>query len=477
MLQNKANAQSVFIFFSEGINTLLESEKTTIYCGADPSAQSLHVGNLVPLIILQHFRSRGHNVITLVGGATGIVGDPSGRSTERAQMEADTRSNNITKIRGQLETVLERGMTHLVSRGYPAENFGKGESTNNADWWKDMGMLQFLGTYGHHIRVGQMLARDSVKNRMESDQGIGFNEFTYQVLQAYDFWHLHSQKGCKIQVGGNDQWGNITAGIDLISRLRAEVSKNQKAHEKELKKKAQKKDTNSTEKQASDESNFKLTKVAKDTDPAYGITVPLLTTPSGEKFGKSAGNAIWIDPQMTKPFDLYQYFVKAPDSVVNHYLKMFTFLPIDTISAIMKQHSENESKRYAQRVLAREMTDFVHGPGQGKNSEVLTEILFGGSQRTEHSTQTIIDAFDSQGLVQKIKKSELVGNQWKAVLAKVTGKSLSEIGRLISGNGVYKGLDRVLVANSAIEEKDLTENRMLLVRIGKAKYFIIEAIE
>lgn len=467
----------LFVLISENVAALLENEKTTIYCGADPSAQSLHVGNLVPLIILQHFRSRGHNVIALVGGATGIVGDPSGRSTERAQMESDARAHNITKIRGQLETILDRGMKYLNSRGYAAENFGNGESANNADWWKDMGMLHFLGTYGRHIRVGHMLARDSVKNRMESEQGIGFNEFTYQVLQAYDFWHLHSQKGCKIQVGGNDQWGNITAGIDLISRLRAEILKKQKESEKEQKKKNAKTSGNPTQQKPHQDSNIGLLKIPKNTDPAYGITVPLLTTPSGEKFGKSAGNAIWIDPAMTKPFDLYQYFVKAPDSVVHNYLKMFTFLPLDTISQIMETHTQDEAKRFAQRVLAKEVTNFVHGLGSGTHSEVLSEILFGGSQRTEHSTQTIIEAFETQDLVMRVKRSDLVGSQWRTVLSELTGKSLSEIGRLINGNGVYKGLDRTPVTNSTIESSDLTENKMLLVRIGKSKYFIIEAVE
>lgn len=459
------------LFCSDSITPLLESEKITVYCGADPSAQSLHVGNLIPLIILLHFRSRGHNVIGLVGGATGIVGDPSGRSTERAQMEATTRTNNIKKIRGQLETFLERGKAHITTRGYAEEGFGKCESANNADWWKEMGMLHFLGTYGRHIRVGQMLARDSVKNRMNSEQGIGFNEFAYQILQAYDFWWLHSHKGCKLQVGGNDQWGNITAGIDLISRLRSETLKNEKNTEKEKSKK-QKQVSSTTSDENSEE--FKPPRVSKGSEPAYGITVPLLTTPSGEKFGKSAGNAVWIDPEMTKPFELYQYFVKAPDSVIENYLKMFTFLPLDTIASIIEEHKKDESQRYAQHILAKEVTDFVHGPGSGNNSEILTEILFGGAQRTQHSTETILEAFKAQSLVKKFGKNELIGKPWRTVLANIMDKSLSEAGRLISGGGVYKGLERIQVTNSNIEDTDLTEGKMLLVRIGKSKYFIIE---
>lgn len=205
-------------------------------------------------------------------------------------MESDVRSNNVTHIRSQLETFLSRGKEYADKRGY--KGFGTARTQNNADWWRDVKMLNFLSIYGRHIRVGQMLARESVKNRMESEQGIGFNEFTYQILQAFDFWHLHSNEGCRLQVGGNDQWGNITAGTDLISRLRSEAAKNKTLG--------------------------KLPKASKDQDAAYGMTVPLLTTPSGEKFGKSAGNAVWIDPSLTKPYELYQ--VSRSKLIITSYL-------------------------------------------------------------------------------------------------------------------------------------------------------------
>lgn len=210
-----------------------------------------------------------------VGGATGEVGDPSGRKTERTQIQSSERTNNVEHIQAQLSAFLERGAAYAATRGYSSP--GTKTLRNNASWWKPIGMLEFLATYGRHIRIGQMMARDSIKSRLESEAGIGFNEFTYQILQAYDFWHLYSTENCRVQVGGNDQWGNITAGIDLITRLNRQKRLEQGDNEK------------STEEKE-----------------AFGITVPLLTTPSGEKFGKSAGNAIWIDPTMTRPYELYQ---------------------------------------------------------------------------------------------------------------------------------------------------------------------------
>lgn len=372
---------------------MVEKEKITVYCGADPSAVSLHVGNLIPLLILLHFYIRGHNVIGLVGGATGEVGDPSGRSTERQQMESDVRSNNVSHIRSQLQTFLDRGKAYAETRGYAG--FGTATTRNNADWWRDIKMLNFLATYGRHIRVGQMLARDSVKNRIQSEQGIGYNEFTYQILQAFDFWHLHSNEGCRLQVGGNDQWGNITAGIDLISRLRGEANKNKTLG--------------------------KLPKVAKDEDPVYGITVPLLTTPSGEKFGKSAGNAIWIDPSLTKPYELYQYFIRAPDSVVRAYLNMFTLLPLEAIEEIMATHAQDESARSAQKILAKEITDLVHGLGAGDRAKIMSSIMFSSGET--FSNEDILSVFRAENMLHSLSKDQVVGAPWRDVIADLTKKS------------------------------------------------------
>lgn len=469
----------MFKKISESISTLLEKEKVSLYCGADPSANSLHVGNLIPLIILLHFRARGHNPIALVGGATGIVGDPSGRKTERQQMEAATRSNNVANIRKQLETFLTRGEQYASKKGYPSSNFGKLQSTDNSNWWKNMGMLEFLGTYGRHIRVGQMLARDSVKSRMESEQGIGFNEFAYQILQAYDFWHLHSTQGCKVQVGGNDQWGNITAGIDLITRLRSELFRKEKERKDLLKK--NKNDKEAVEKlEAERDPIFDTLPIpSKEFEPAYGITVPLLTTPSGEKFGKSAGNAVWIDPKLTKPYELYQYFVKAPDSIVEKYLKLFTFLPMESISKLMEEHVKAPEAFKAQKVLAKEVTDLVHGEGFGQESAIMSEILFprndSSTKSSGYNADTIISAFDRQDLVVRVPFKDIENVEWREFLSKLTGKSKTNISQLLKTNSVYTGAELNPVQEKVITKDQLIENKLLLIRVGKKSFHLVEA--
>ncbi|KAF5099575.1 hypothetical protein D0Z00_001585 [Geotrichum galactomycetum] len=303
----------------------------------------------------------------------------------------------MVHIRQQLANFLERGRAYAETHGY-ANGLGTATTRNNHDWWKDVNMLRFLATYGRHIRVGQMLARDSVKNRMESEQGIGFNEFTYQILQAYDFWHLHSQEGCSLQVGGNDQWGNITAGIDLISRMRAEYTRTGRTAE--------------------------IPKLAEGADAAYGITVPLLTTPSGEKFGKSAGNAVWINADLTKPYELYQYFVRAPDSVVENYLKMFTLLPLEHIDAAVEEHRKDESRRTAQKLLAEEITDLVHGLGAGNRAKIMSAVMFPSAAEGETlAAAEVLQVFRAENMLVSLKKDEVVGAQWRDVIAGLTKKS------------------------------------------------------
>ncbi|CAN6624028.1 tyrosine--tRNA ligase, mitochondrial [Trichomonascus vanleenenianus] len=423
---------------SPELESLVAKEKVTLYLGADPTASSLHVGNMVPLMVLLHFFIRGHTAIALVGGATGEVGDPSGRTTERTQMKDDVRASNVQKIHAQMERFLQRGWDYAVARGYTEK--GKTILENNANWWEGMSMLHFLGTYGRHIRVGHMLARDSVKSRLNSDQGIGFNEFTYQVLQAYDFWHLFKTYNCRLQLGGNDQWGNITAGTDLISRLRGHLKGD----------------------------------MAKN--DAYGITVPLLTTPSGEKFGKSAGNAVWLDGELTKPYDLYQYFVKSPDSVVEDYLKLFTLLPIEEIAVIMEEHAKDESARVAQRTLAREVTDLVHGLGSGERAQLISAILFPSTEKSVEipTAEEVLDAFEAEKLVKSASRSSILGAPWKTALSEVLGVTKSEAARLLKNGGIYYGIDRSPLKDaSTVEAHHLTEDKLLLLRVGKSNYTIV----
>lgn len=427
------------------------SNKFKLYCGADPTAKSLHLGNLLPLMILLHFVLRGHDIVTLVGGATAIVGDPSGRDSERKQLEDKERLDNVTKIQLQMKEFISNGIEYAKSRNYPINQLGKAESLNNASWWSDIKMLEFLGTYGKHIRVSQMLSRDSILSRLESNNGLGFNEFSYQVLQAYDFWHMFKHNGVNMQIGGNDQWGNITAGIDLISRLQR---------------------------------HFKTDKKEKE-QPAYGMTVPLLTTPSGAKFGKSAGNAVFINEQETSPFQLYQFFINVPDDMVLRLLKCFTLLPSAVIEGdIMPKHEKDPGWRIAQRVLAREVTDMIHGVGSGDKMAYITSFLFPTPDQPfndEISADKLLDAFRKSGILVKFSRQELEYDELRlsTLLAKVMDKSRNETKQLIKSGGVYIGIERDQIDDPDDlilfdRQNHLFEDKLLLVRTGKQNYYVVE---
>ncbi|KAG7665656.1 MSY1 [[Candida] subhashii] len=426
------------------------SQQFKLYCGADPSAASLHLGNLLPLMILLHFNLRGHDVVGLVGGATGQIGDPSGRLTERSQMKSDTRETNVEKIQGQLERFLNNGIEYAKSRSFPQAKEAKVEIMNNKTWWAPIKMLDFLAEYGRFIRISSMLARDSISSRLENTEGggLGFNEFTYQILQAYDFWHLYRQHGVNLQVGGNDQWGNITAGIDLIGRLQ---------HHYKIK-----------------------------PEPVFGVTVPLLTTPTGEKFGKSAGNAVFIDERLTTPYQMYQYFIHTPDEMVEKLLKIFTLLPLSVIEQeIMPRQEQDPGVRLAQRVLAREVVDLIHGVGTGDEMAFVTGFLFPTPDQPYNnvvSAEKLIKIFRKSGILVTIKLDELDPEiRLSKLLAKITKKSNREMRQLIKSGGVYLGLER-----DQFEDPDdvvlfdpkhhLIEEKMMLVRVGKQNYSVVEFV-
>lgn len=422
----------------QSLESVAEQNKLSLYCGADPSADSLHVGNLMPLIVLLHFMIHGHNPVALVGGATGEVGDPSGRSSERQPMVEETRVSNVDRIKQQMNLFFQRGRQYAVSKGYNESSMGQFQVVNNALWWKPVKMLDFLATYGRHIRVSQMIARDSVKNRLMSEQGLGLNEFVYQVLQAYDFWHLYKSNNCLVQVGGNDQWGNISAGIDLISRLKSSI---------------------------------------KREENAFGLTVPLLTTPSGEKFGKSAGNAVWIDREKTSVYHLYQYLVTSSDEVVEQYLKLLTLVPLPEIEEIMNKHRQRPESRLAQRILALEVTNLIHGIGSGERASVISSVLFPApGDESVPTSKSILEAFSSECLLLKIPSSDIIGQSWRSVIASISGKSKSEAGRMLKSRGVYWGLDRQTVVDEIISKQHVTDDSLLLIRLGKSKYHVIQVI-
>ncbi|KAI5962974.1 MSY1 [Candida pseudojiufengensis] len=420
--------------------------KFKLYCGADPTAESLHLGNLLPLMVLLHFRICGNDVIGLVGGATGQVGDPSGRTTERKGLNLNEVEDNVTKIQSQITTFLQNGIEYAKSRQFPMnKQIGDVSSVNNESWWRDVKMLNFLSTYGKHIRVSAMLARDSISSRLESG-GIGFSEFTYQILQAYDFFHLYKDQNVNMQVGGNDQWGNITAGIDLISRLKKSVNKS---------------------------------------NEAYGLTVPLLTNPSGEKFGKSAGNAVFIDSKLTSPYQMYQYFINVPDDMVAKLLKAFTLLPLNVIEGeLIPKHEADPGLRIAQRVLAREVVDLIHGVGVGDEMAYITGFLFPTPDQPfddNINAEKLINNFKRSGILYKYPMHKCDDIKMSALLSDITGKSKSEIKRLIKSGGVYLGLDR-----DQFEDPDdvvlfdkshhLVDGKLMLIRIGKQNYYVVEFV-
>lgn len=428
-------------------------KKMKLYCGADPTAESLHLGNLLPLMVLLHFVLRGHDIVGLVGGATGAVGDPSGRKTERAMLEESKREDNVAKIQQQMVTFFQNGIKYAQSRQIETLNVGQVSSANNASWWKSITFLDFLSTYGTHIRVSQMLARDSILSRLQSQQGIGFNEFAYQVLQAYDFWHLFKNEGVNIQLGGNDQWGNITAGTDFISRVQRQFGG--------------------------------LGKKGAEL-PAYGMTVPLLTTASGEKFGKSAGNAVFISSKLTTPYQLYQFFVNAPDDLVNKLLRTLTLLPDEAIdSVVLKKHEQDPANRIAQRVLAREVVDMIHGPGVGDEMAYITSFLFPTPDQPfddDITADKLISKFKNSGILQKIQLSSFPNPddiKMSTLLSKIFNKSKNETKKLIKGGGVYFGLNRdqfIDPDDVVLFDKDnhLIDKKLFLVRSGKQNYYVVE---
>jgi tyrosyl-tRNA synthetase len=305
---------------AEALAATLAQGGITLYHGIDPTADSLHVGNLLGLIMLRRFLDAGHHVIALAGGATGMIGDPSGRSEERNLLDEPTLRHNVAAIKAQITRVLGPD--------------GNWDMVDNYEWTRDVTLLDFLRDVGKHVTVNQMIARESVKTRMAGDQGISFTEFSYMLLQAFDFWWLNQHKHCELQIGGSDQWGNILGGIDLIRRRAGTV--------------------------------------------AHGLCWPLLTAADGSKLGKSTGARVWLDPLLTSPYQFRQYWISTEDADVAQRLHQFTLLATDEIHAVMATHGSAPERRVAQRALAREVTTLVHGTDAWNSADRAAEVLFGG---------------------------------------------------------------------------------------------------
>jgi tyrosyl-tRNA synthetase len=393
------------------LDQLLNSGQQRIYIGFDPTADSLHVGSLLPALMLARFQQAGHRPIVLVGGATGMIGDPSGRSSERQLQTIDLIRANAEGIRNQL------------ARFFDFSGSAAAIAANNYDWTHGVSYLDFLRDVGKHFTVNHMLAKESVRSRLEDrEHGISYTEFSYMLLQAYDFLHLFEHDACRIQGGGSDQWGNITAGIELIRR--------------------------------------------KTGGQAFGITFPLLTTSSGEKFGKSAGNAIWLDANKTSPYQFYQYWINTDDRDVERFLKLFTFLDLEEIAAIMANPPES---RAAQKRLAAEVTKLVHGPDSLNQAQKASDVLFGGDM-TGLTDRDLAEIFaDVPSFEIDLSNPVKIGD---ALVRAGAAKSKGEAARLVAGGGVYLNNRRIEGSDTQIQASDRASESMLILRVGKKNYYL-----
>ena len=403
---------------------LLEGVRSA-YVGIDPTADSLHIGHLVGVMMLKHFQNCGHRPYALVGGATGMVGDPSGKSAERNLLTNEVLEHNIAGIKKQLAKFLDFEST--------AEN--RAILVNNYDWMKDFSFLNFIRDIGKHITVNYMMAKDSVKKRFdptENTEGMSFTEFSYQLLQGYDFLHLYRENGLTLQMGGSDQWGNITTGTELIRRIAG--------------------------------------------GKAYAMTCPLITKADGTKFGKSEGGNIWLDPEKTSPYKFYQYWLNTSDADAEKYIKIFTMLTQEEVAELTKQHQEAPHLRILQKKLAEEITVMVHSREDYDNAVKASEILFGNSTSESLKSldeKTFLDVFE--GVPQKeIAKEEVIGVSIVALLSEKSGflKSKSEAQRELKGNAISVNKEKVNDA-FVVSENDLINGKFILLQKGKKNYFVV----
>ena len=403
---------------TDGLKDLFAAERVTAYIGFDPTASSLHVGSLLPVMALARLQRFGHNPIAIVGGGTGMIGDPSGKSQERTLLSLDQINENLAGLRQQLARFLD-----FDSATNPAR------VVNNADWLATFDLLGFLRDTGKYFTVNYMLQKESVNRRLESEDGISYTEFSYLLLQARDFLELFDRFGCTLQMGGSDQWGNITAGIDLVRKLRAKK--------------------------------------------AHGLVMPLVTTASGVKFGKTEAGTIWLDSARTSPFKFYQFWLNTDDRDVIPYLKYFTFLDRDAVAALERATQAAADKREAQRVLAREVTALVHGPDHVARAEHASSLLFGEDIATLDvdevlavfddvpSTELPADALgDGIGIVDLIARVQLAASK-------------SDARRLVQSGGVYVNNRRVSDPQARVTRDQAIGGRLFLLRKGQKQNHLI----
>ena len=405
-----------------GTEDQLNKEMTTGYIGFDPTADSLHIGNLVPIILLNHLQRCGHKPIALVGGATGMVGDPSGKNEERNLLSEEVLDHNLACVKKQLEKFLDFN---------PAKS-NAAEMANNYDWFKDFTFLDFIRDVGKHITVNYMMSKDSVKKRLDGETGMSFTEFTYQLVQGYDFYYLHKNKNCKLQMGGSDQWGNIVTGTELIRR--------------------------------------------KSGGEGFAFTCPLITKADGGKFGKSEKGNIWLDAKRTSTYQFYQFWLNTADADAEKYIKIFTFLPKEEIDTLLAAHKGNEHQRILQKKLAEEVTCFVHSREDYEFAVNASQILF------NNDTAEILQALTEDQLLQvldgvpTVNVSKYVLDEGLDIVSFLADTKIfpskGEARKMVQGGGISINKEKVDAIEYVLKTEALLNNKYLLVQKGKKNYYL-----
>lgn len=401
-----------------GLRKLIEQKQIALYCGVDPTGDSMHIGHLIPFMILKRFQLAGHRPVIVIGGATGSIGDPSGKSEERTLQTREQVQNNADKLTRQMEKLFDAGKNEKSIR-----------MVNNLDWTKDISLLDFLRNIGKSFNINTMLAKDIVASRLET--GISFTEFTYQILQSIDFLHLYQHENVQLQIGGADQWGNITAGLEYIRK--------QEGPEAEV----------------------------------YGLTIPLMLKADGTKFGKTAGGAVWLDPEKTTPYEFYQFWLNQDDRDVVKYLKYFTFLTKDEIEALAEKIATEPHKREAQKTLAREMTLFVHGEQALNDAEKITAALFSGDVKSLTADQ-IEEGFKNMPTFEAPKEERNIV-EW---LVDVVGiePSRRQAREDITNGALSMNGEKVTNVDAIVTPQNSFDERFILIRRGKKKYFLVKLV-
>ncbi|HCV7664333.1 tyrosine--tRNA ligase [Staphylococcus aureus] len=396
----------------QGIEDLLNKEQVTLYCGADPTADSLHIGHLLPFLTLRRFQEHGHRPIVLIGGGTGMIGDPSGKSEERVLQTEEQVDKNIEGISKQMHNVFEFGTDHGAVL------------VNNRDWLGQISLISFLRDYGKHVGVNYMLGKDSIQSRLE--HGISYTEFTYTILQAIDFGHLNRELNCKIQVGGSDQWGNITSGIELMRRMYGQTD-------------------------------------------AYGLTIPLVTKSDGKKFGKSESGAVWLDAEKTSPYEFYQFWINQSDEDVIKFLKYFTFLGKEEIDRLEQSKNEAPHLREAQKTLAEEVTKFIHGEDALNDAIRISQALFSGDLKSL-SAKELKDGFKD---VPQVTLSNDTTNIVEVLIETGISPSKRQAREDVNNGAIYINGERQQDVNYALAPEDKIDGEFTIIRRGKKKYFMV----